>query len=54
MALWMGGPTTEDGHPVIYFSGAPIDQWPNVYEWWLGMLALQHGSLEYLIKVTGQ
>jgi len=54
MALWMGGSTTENGHPVIYFSGQPIDQWPNIYEWWLGMLVLQQKSLEYLIKVSGQ
>ncbi|NTW42760.1 MAG: SMI1/KNR4 family protein [Cellulomonadaceae bacterium] len=54
MALWMGGPTTEDGHPVIYFSGGPIDQWPNTYEWWLAMLLLQRTSLDYVMRLGGR
>ncbi|MGN8245780.1 SMI1/KNR4 family protein [Cellulomonas soli] len=53
MALWMGGPVTDGGHPVVYFYGEPIDQWPNLYEWWLRMLILQECSLEHVINLTG-
>ncbi|MFI2753153.1 SMI1/KNR4 family protein [Cellulomonas sp. P22] len=54
MALWMGGPVTENGHPVVYFSGEPIDLWPNVCEWWLAMLVLQEKTLEHVTKLGGQ
>jgi hypothetical protein len=54
IALWTDGPVTEGGHPVLYFSGAIIDRWPNVYEWWLGMLLLQERSLAHVLKLTGQ
>lgn len=54
MALWLGGPVTEGGHPVLYFSGEIVDRWPNIYEWWLGMLVLQERSLAHVLKLTGQ
>lgn len=54
MALWIGGPVTEGGHPVVSFAGEIIDRWPNVYEWWLGMLLLQERSLAHVLKLTGQ
>jgi len=54
MALWLGGPVTEGGHPVLYYSGGIVDRWPNVYEWWLGMLRLQERSLAHVLKLTRQ
>ena len=54
MALWTEGPVTEGGHPILYFSGEIVDRWPNVYEWWLGMLLLQERSLAHVLKLIGQ
>ncbi|GIG36256.1 SMI1/KNR4 family protein [Cellulomonas pakistanensis] len=54
VAVWLGGPVTEGGHPVLYFAGEVIDRWPNVYEWWLRMLVLQERSLAHVLELTGQ
>lgn len=54
MALWLGGPVTDGGHPVVSFSGEVVDTWPHLQQWWLRMLDLQELSLAHVLELTDQ
>ncbi|MGH3964634.1 MAG: SMI1/KNR4 family protein [Pseudonocardiaceae bacterium] len=36
-ALWMSGPETDGGHPVLWLAGEEVDRWPNVRQWLLSV-----------------
>jgi hypothetical protein len=53
MALWLGGPTTDGGHPVLWFAGELVGRWPDVRAWWRQMLVVQGQSLAHVHALTG-
>jgi hypothetical protein len=54
MTLWLGGPVTDGGHPVLLFAGAIVDRWPTLQAWWSRMLELQALSLRHVLDLTGR
>lgn len=54
MAIWVAGPLTEDGHPVLWFAGEIVGRWPTVRDWWRGMLVLQERSLAHVLALTAR
>ncbi len=40
IVIWRTGPLTDDGHPVYWLAGDVVDQWPNVFGYCLGTIAL--------------
>lgn len=51
--IWTHGPTTEGGHPVLWIANELVDQWPNVYEWLLGMTELARRSRDRQAQKLG-
>lgn len=54
IAVWLGGPTTDGGHPVVWFAGEVAGQWPDLRAWWRRMLVLQGRSLAHVLALTGR
>lgn len=50
VAVWQGGPLTDGGHPVLWFDGGVTEQWDNIWEWWLSMLASRKRTIETISK----
>lgn len=54
IAVWLGGPQTDDGHPVVWFAGEVAGQWPDLRSWWRRMLVLQERSLAHVLPLPGR
>lgn len=54
IAVWLGGPQTDGGFPVIWFAGEVAGQWPDLRTWWRRMLVLQERSLARVLVPTGR
>ena len=53
MALCMDEPTSGGDHPVVWLAEGPMSKWPNLYQWWLTMLALQQRTLGEMAARSG-
>lgn len=44
--MWMGGPTTENGHPILWLAGEEIDRWSHFGEYFRSMHAYNERLVE--------
>lgn len=48
--LWTEGPATDGGRPVLWIANELVDQWPDVHQWWLALIAIANRTLDRVLE----